>query len=274
MAKKIDDRFSRLAFHVSVCLTPLSSPPAALLVPLPLNQRRLQLNSATAASDTAGAAAASPTLPSSPLAALRCLAAAETPALMAAPPAPRPPPAHSPDTQFRMSATQSAAPRGRHRHQKHAPRLHMPRRTPPASCYQRLRSSQLQPFLRCCASPDMGLYRLPLASTPHCPPDLRHAAPRHRSRPRRRDVTWGDILPGDIYLVSPGRLAGRRPPPTPKRVSRGGRTAQPCSNTLASPTAFPLPCTVTLSYYYYITVLRARRRAHNRRGRRATRRRE
>ena len=157
---------------------------------LPLNQRRLQLNSATAASDTAGAAAASPTLPSSPLAALRCLAAAETPALMAAPPAPRPPPAHSPDTQFRMSATQSAAPRGRHRHQKHAPRLHMPRRTPPASCYQRLRSSQLQPFLRCCASPDMGLYRLPLASTPHCPPDLRHAAPRHRSRPRRRDVTW------------------------------------------------------------------------------------
>ena len=120
----------------------------------------------------------------------RCLAAAETPALMAAPPAPRPPPAHSPDTQFRMSATQSAAPRGRHRHQKHAPRLHMPRRTPPASCYQRLRSSQLQPFLRCCASPDMGLYRLPLASTPHCPPDLRHAAPRHRSRPRRRDVTW------------------------------------------------------------------------------------
>ena len=160
-------------------------------MPLPLNQRRLQLNSATAASDTAGAAAASPTLPSSPLAALRCLAAAETPALMAAPPAPRPPPAHSPDTQFRMSATQSAAPRGRHRHQKHAPRLHMPRRTPPASCYQRLRSSQLQPFLRsCCASPDMGLYRLPLASTPHCPPDLRHAAPRHRSRPRRRDVTW------------------------------------------------------------------------------------
>ena len=157
---------------------------------LPLNQRRLQLNSATAASDTAGAAAASPTLPSSPLAALRCLAAAETPALMAAPPAPRPPPAHSPDTQFRMSATQSAVPRGRHRHQKHAPRLHMPRRTPPASCYQRLRSSQLQPFLRCCASPDMGLYRLPLASTPHCPPDLRHAAPRHRSRPRRRDVTW------------------------------------------------------------------------------------
>ena len=154
-------------------------------MPLPLNQRRLQLNSATAASDTAGAAAASPTLPSSPLAALRCLAAAETPALMAAPPAPRPPPAHSPDTQFRMSATQSAAPRGRHRHQKHAPRLHMPRRTPPASCYQRLRSSQLQPFLRCCASPDMGLYRLPLASTPHCPPDL-----RHRSRPRRRDVTW------------------------------------------------------------------------------------
>mgnify|MGYP005725721457 CR=1 FL=1 len=89
---------------------------------------------------------------------------------MAAPPAPRPPPAHSPDTQFRMSATQSAAPRGRHRHQKHAPRLHMPRRTPPASCYQRLRSSQLQPFLRCCASPDMGLYRLPLASTPHCHP--------------------------------------------------------------------------------------------------------
>lgn len=108
----------------------------------------------------------------------RCLAAAETPALMAAPPAPRPPPAHSPDTQFRMSATQSAAPRGRHRHQKHAPRLHMPRRTPPASCYQRLRSSQLQPFLRCCASFEMGLYRLPLASTPHCPPDLRHAAPR------------------------------------------------------------------------------------------------
>ena len=175
---------------------------------------------------------------------------------MAAPPAPRPPPAHSPDTQFRMSATQSAAPRGRHRHQKHAPRLHMPRRTPPASCYQRLRSSQLQPFLRCCASPDMGLYRLPLASTPHCPPDLRHAAPRHRSRPRRRDVTWlGDILPGDIYLVSPGRLAGRRPPPTPKRVSRGGRTAQPSSNTLASPTASTVPCTVTLSYYYYITVL-------------------
>ena len=157
---------------------------------LPLNQRRLQLNSATAASDTAGAAAASPTLPSSPLAALRCLAAAETPALMAAPPAPRPPPAHSPDTQFRMSATQSAAPRGRIRHLKHAPRLHMPRRTPPASCYQRLRSSQLQPFLRCCASFEMGLYRLPLASTPHCPPDLRHAAPRHRSRPRRRDVTW------------------------------------------------------------------------------------
>ena len=98
--------------------------------------------------------------------------------------------------------------------------------------------------------------RGPLASTPHCPPDLRHAAPRHRSRPRRRDVTWGDILPGDIYLVSPGRLAGRRPPPTPKRVSRGGRTAQPSSNTLASPTASTVPCTVTLSYYYYITVTR------------------
>ena len=54
--------------------------------------------------------------------------------------------------------------------------------------------------------------------------------------------------------MSPGRLAGRRPPPTPKRVSRGGRTAQPSSNTLASRTASTVPCTVTLSYYYYITV--------------------
>ena len=184
----------------------------------------------------------------------RCLAAAETPALMAAPPAPRPPPAHSPDTQFRMSATQSAAPRGRHRHLKHAPRLHMPRRTPPASCYQRLRSSQLQPFLRCCASPEMGLYRLPLASTPTLstrPSARRPSASLAASPPR---CHLGDILPGDIYLVSPGRLAGRRPPPTPKRVSRGGRTAQPSSNTLASPTASTVPCTVTLSYYYYITV--------------------
>ena len=173
---------------------------------------------------------------------------------MAAPPAPRPPPAHSPDTQFRMSATQSAAPRGRHRHQKHAPRLHMPRRTPPASCYQRLRSSQLQPFLRCCASPDMGLYRLPLASTPHCPPDLRHAAPRHRSRPRRRPrCHLGDILQVTFTIMSPGRLAGRRPPPTPKRVSRGGRTAQPSSNTNwlhppppPCPALSPCPIIITL----------------------------
>ena len=223
-------------------------------MPLPLNQRRLQLNSATAASDTAGAAAASPTLPSSPLAALRCLAAAETPALMAAPPAPRPPPAHSPDTQFRMSATQSAAPRGRHRHQKHAPRLHMPRRTPPASCYQRLRSSQLQPFLRCCASPDMGLYRLPLASTPHCPPDLRHAAPRHRSRPRRRDVTWvtsyqvtftschlaASLV--DVPHPPPNASAGVEGPPSHPPTPWLHPPPPPC------PALSPCPIIITLQY--------------------------
>ena len=56
------------------------------------------------------------------------------------------------------------------------------------------------------------------------------------------------------HLVSPGRLAGTRPPPTPKRVSRGGGSTQPPSNTLASPTAPTMPHTVTLSYYYYITV--------------------
>ena len=65
--------------------------------------------------------------------------------------------------------------------------------------------------------------------------------------------------PGDIYYICVTArhlavLAATRPPTYFLRICASGRTAQGTSITLVSPTAFTVPCTVTLSYYYYITV--------------------
>ena len=61
------------------------------------------------------------------------------------------------------------------------------------------------------------------------------------------------------HRASPGRLAATRPPTYFSRICahkwKVGHRAQGTSITLVSPTAFTVPCTVTLSYYYYITVV-------------------
>jgi len=52
--------------------------------------------------------------------------------------------------------------------------------------------------------------------------------------------------PPSCHLVSPGGLAGTRPPTYPSRVGGGGGSTQPPSNTVASPTAATtMPHTVT-----------------------------